>query len=499
MKLRIIFYLLIGFMLSVLCACQRNPDGNIVTNKNDGSFDIKIIQSATENQNKPHDINFDETIYSTDGSIEYTLSIHESFPNNAIPVVEVSPYYLTGEDAQRIAKVLFGEAKIYVSKQRLENVVFSKDEILSKLQRWVSYSNDNAISALYGSSRDETVSIVRKYIYNFSELLETAPVESQDTLCTWDFMKESLYYFPPEEIDEQTIKQDNDAIKAELDIGDIHYAYNVVRRDKEDFKMSRVSAYVYGGISPDNIDERIYTSILCRTDKPTDEQMDRICNKAEQMLIDMQLGEWKIDQCYLQTNWFGDTAEYIIKVTAVPVFEGVSAMRRPQLETLHSNALYASNYYLTDASLEFSADGSLVAFELNSPVQIVDVINSNVATLSLDSLIEKAKQQLSLRDYGEYGLSVKDIQANEEYFGEKMLCKVNVNKVDYGLTRLKVPNTDSSYYYVPGLTLYGSVDYCGKGSGKVYFSSGDLLSARREVPLITLNAIDGSIIEMSNL
>lgn len=116
----------------------------------------------------------------------------------------------------------------------------------------------------------------------------------------------------------------------------------------------------------------------------------------------------------------------------------------------------------------------------------------------MDELIEKAKNHLSLYDYGEYGLSIKDVQDNEAYFGESIQCRVYISKMDYGLSRVKVPNSNNSYYYVPSLALYGTVDYYGKDSGSIYFSSGELLSENRIIPLILLNAIDGSIIELRN-
>lgn len=481
-----------------LCACQPSPKEHVITSKNDGSFDIGVVQNATEPQENWLSLDYDETFYSSDKSVEYIVNLQESYPRIAMPVLEVAPYFLSSEDAQRVAEVLFGDTPIYISKQRHNDVEFSKQEIQIKLQRWTQYANNSSVEALYGRAQENTVKIVQKYIEEYTSKLEDAPEDSANELCKWEFLKESCYSMSEEEIAEQGTSQDNDAIKAELDVGNIHYAYNVALRDKEDFKMSRISAYPYGGVSPDNIDEHIFKAILCRTDEPTDSQIDEVKQLAADMLEGMQLGEWEIDQCYLETLWYGETAEYIIHVTAVPVFEGVHAIRRPQLRSLQSEALYASNYYLTDVEFKFSANGDLVYFELNSPVQITSLINKNVATLDMETLIEKAKQHLSLRDVGEYGLSSEEIAADEDYFGEEINCKVNIVEMEYGLTRVKVPNSDDKYYYIPSLALYGTVEYCGEQSGTVYSSSGEYSSEDRLINLVCLNAIDGSIIELSN-
>lgn len=101
------------------------------------------------------------------------------------------------------------------------------------------------------------------------------------------------------------------------------------------------------------------------------------------------------------------------------MFEGIHAIRRPQLRSLQSESVYASNYYLTDAEFKFSANGNLVYFELNSPVKVTSLKNKNVATIDLKTLVEKAKQHLSLLDINEYGLSLEEIAASEAYLGRR--------------------------------------------------------------------------------
>lgn len=497
MKLRRIVCLFLVW-LAMLSGCQANPEKNIVASKNDGAFDIRNIQTAEENSGIQKVYDYHERFYSQDGSVEYTLDLNGNIENTSAPIVEVTPYYFTGVDAQRTVSALFGEVDVYYSNQRHKNVLFSRNEILHKLSRWSKYTNNGKIQELYGREKNETVRIVREYIEEFTKLLDVAPDDSPKKLCKWEFTQELLFSLPPEEISKHDLENDNCAIKTELDVGPVHYAYNVVRRDKEDFKMSRVSAYPYGGISPDNIDERYYTALLCRTDAPTEEQVTEAKKKAEQILADLDLGDWYIDQCSVETKWYGNTPEYIIQVTAVPVFENVRAIRRPQLRNLRSEEEFASNFYLTDVEFEFSATGKLVSFELNSPVLVDNVINKNVVTLDMECLIQNAIQHLALYDSGHYGLSIEEINASEKYWGEKLLCKVLIEEMDYGLTRVKIPNTDERYYYVPCIALWGIADYFGEDSGKIYSPSPNATSEKRKNLFIVVNAVDGSIIELGN-
>lgn len=107
------------------------------------------------------------------------------------------------------------------------------------------------------------------------------------------------------------------------------------------------------------------------------------------MLNHMGIGTWAVGECYVENTNTDGIPEYVISLNAVPVFEGAAAMYRTQLDNLSEN--FAASYYLTEALFQFSANGDLVYLRLSSPVDIVDVINKNVATMNIDELMERAK------------------------------------------------------------------------------------------------------------
>lgn len=159
-----------------------------------------------------------------------------------------------------------------------------------------------------------------------------------------------------------------------------------------------------------------------------------------------------------------------------------------QLNNLKSKAAYASNYYLTDANFAFSANGDLITFSLFSPVDVQEIVNESVSTMSIEELLMRVKDQISLSDYYSYGFG-----EIADTISEPVLCSVVLSNLEYGLTRVKVPNTDESYYYLPALHVKGYVNYTGKDSGSLYFST-----RGEQQTILIVNAVDGSIINVIN-
>ena len=202
------------------------------------------------------------------------------------------------------------------------------------------------------------------------------------------------------------------------------------------------------------------------------------------MLSRMNLGQWNVDRCEVQVS-LEELDEYTIHITAVPVFNNAPALSVPQLTNLKSEAAYASNYYITMAEFIFSANGDLIFFHMDSPIDVKQVVNENVDVIDLESLVFKAKNHLVLSDASAYiptyGVLTEELDTSVD------ICKLN-----YGLLREKVPDTDDSYYYFPGIVLYGTVENTGSKSGQLYFKS------EEPFPIIALNAVDGSVVAFSN-
>lgn len=475
-------------LILIFGGCQQNPPQKIVQEKISSAYTSSAETVSTEeaNHEKKHII-CDETFYSTDNTVSFQFKFNANLLNSPMPVVEVAPYFLSEEDAKRVAEVLFNDATFYESEPSLSRI-YSKAEILDRINRWSKYTNTTAVEELFGSPMDGVTPVVQQFISDFTLLYETAPEDNPHRLCDWKYKKALQYVYTEEYLNEEKLdlSDDNKKISASVSKNDIDYQYNVVTRDMRDFKLSSISAYTYSGLSPYDIDSLIIRSQLCRTEKPSDSQVEYVTQLADSLLKEMNLGTWEIDQRKVQASSLGNTTEYVISIDAVPVFNGTAATRHIQLENLKSKTEYSSNYFLTDAHWEFSPNGDLIRFEMESPIEIKNVLTEDAETLEVTALIERAKEYFYLTDYYEYGFA-SGIEQNSTDIG----CNVVVSMVEDGLTRIKVPNSDDRYYYVPSITFRGSIEYFIKESGEICFNKDD-------AELLVLNAIDGTIIQTSN-
>ena len=491
-------------LLVCFSGCQQQPTNNSVVSKNDGSFDSSIIQSNTQEQTPgaTQEIVYDEQFSSSDGSVSFQFSINEQFDASNYPVAEIVPHYLTSEDAKRVAGVLLGNVSFYEQEPLLaplDKMGYSKEEIRNRIERWSQYTSIESVRQLLGDQMgdpEQTVEIVKKFIADFTELFESTPENQVPKACDWTFKKDSYYYYSADDESIGDVSDDNDSIKAVAKVGNVEYTFEAATRNKNDFKINNIHLTLSHGVAPADIDRSIFRAMLCRTSEPTDEDISAAKSKAQRMLDQMVLGRWKVDSSSVVTTYFGDTPEYIIQVSAVPVISDIPVIRRPQFSNLKSKNTFASNYYLTDANFAFSANGDIVGFEMFSSIDVKSILNANVATKSIDELIVLAKEHLMLSDYYEYGIDQEYLDWVEKDAGEKIACEIDICQMEYGLVRVKVPNTDDSYYYVPGVILSGTIDYIGKDTKAVYDASGKTIWNERIVPLVALNAIDGSIVEL---
>lgn len=472
----------IAVIALTLSGCQQAPEKDVIVSKNDGTFDATKANSAVETH-APDEVQIvavDDVFFSTDGSVEFQMKFEETVSMVDMPIVRVEPHPLTVQNAKNVAYALFGDNTFY-EVEPSDAPVYSKDEIQKKLLRWAPFGGSDGIAGEF------IADVVDKFIIEYTLLLETAPIENPHKPCEWAYKSETYYYYSEAVASTMNTDDDNDQIRAKTTEGDIPYLYTVSTRNKSDFKLNNIYARPYDGSSPATIDYSIFRSELCRTNKPNEETLTELKEKAALLLEQMNLGDWQIDECYVEEVYNNDIAEYIVHINAVPVFRGVAALRRPQLNNLTSNEAYASNYYLTNATFQFSANGDLVYFELYSPVDVKDVVNPNVSMLSMDELIARAEEYFAHSDYYEYGFgNAIDI------VDEDLCCTVNVDSVKYGLTRVKVANATDNFYYLPAVSFEGNAVYYGVDSGNTYYS-GDESST-----LLILNAIDGSVINVTN-
>lgn len=473
----------------VLCSgCQKTPDKNVIVGKQDDMVcDTLATTEGEVSTSNEATVSFSNSFSSTDGSVNFSMDLEQNISSSDLPIIQVSPHYLTGEDAKNVAFSLFPDAVFYEAESQLsEN--YSKSEIQEKLSRWTQYTNMDSLKELFGDSEaTTTLDIIKSYIEEYTTMYEQAPEDNPHIPCAWNMRKASEYMLLEDELSGVDLSNDNDEVCTQFTVDGIPYRLSVTTRNRSDFKVNIITCYIDDGLSPRNIDERIFSAKLCRTEKPSEEQLMSLNAKAEQLLSQFDLGQWEIDECFVETRYIGNYPEYMVHVNAVPVLNNVPALRHPQLTALRNKDGYAPNQYLTDAQFVFSPYGDLISFTLFTPLEVQKVVTENADVMMFNDLMTRAKDHLTLTDayhygYGEYLFFIQ----------EDVQCNVSVTEFEYGLSRIKVPNSDDAYYYVPSIILKGTSEYIGMETGKTFYSSEE-----PEVFMV-INAVDGTLINSTN-
>ncbi|MDO5400140.1 MAG: DUF6034 family protein [Eubacteriales bacterium] len=437
-----------------------------------------------------------ESFTGRDDRLNFHLDIAASLPEAPLDRTEVELHYLTEADVERAANALFPEAEFLDPTPDLEQEVFTKAEIQEKLDRWSSYNNKEALDALFLGENDDMLRILTGFIDDYTALYETAPDRVDRPPCPWTFRKQSYYAYSPEKLANQDLSREDWWIKAKTEYQDIPYTF--LGRVFENWQESELNAYIHCGMNPGGMDEYIIESGLKRVDAPTREQVEAIRARAQTILDNMGLPNgWQVDGCYVDAGQLpdADVTEYTVKVTAVPVLNGIPAVRAWQ-----RNGVWATtpsgDMPLTDAYFQFAPSGELLYFSLESPVSVVGTEPAQV--LPMETLVEKARECLTAKAWEDYTQGESwagQFQRIEESTGQRVLCDIHITEARYGLVRL--PGEGTRYTYAPALILMGSKDFVGEQDGEVYNGTGGNgdMSMNRMNPIVIVNATDGSILD----
>lgn len=403
---------------------------------------------------------------SADGTVEFYLDIDDEVTGEVVPMVEVVPHFFTGEDAKRVATVLFGDAQFY-EEEPFETIKYSKGEIREKLDCWKKYASEEALKGIFPNKADEptyiaqALRVVNQFIDEYTKRYETAPEKIAHTPCQWKLRNAIEYMYPESEWSQHDYSDNNEEVSVRVITDGIHYTFRASQRDNESFRVNNISAVIGGDVSPFNIDEEIQYAELCRTDEPTEEQLAAAKAKAENWLSQMQLGNWMVDECYVESRGEGDNKIYYICVNAVPVFHGVPAIRREQIWALRGREEGKTYYYYTDAFFRFAPNGELLWFHMYSPVDIVNY-NHETQAISIEELMEIAKQNLISSSASSFSYIPSVYEGHCE-----VGCRITVTDIDYSLTRTTDEDTRKPFVYSLGASLSGSVEYYNKETGEI--------------------------------
>lgn len=436
---------------------------------------------------------FQENFVSNDGTVNISMdaNIPSDFGNVGCSILEAVPHYITEEEAEHIAYTIFGAdaeftrvaplfEKYNVTEEQLQSAI-DRSSLYTTAQDWEPLVGSGGA---HGSTCEELAEQTVKLIESWEDQLANFRCNYPEEACDFTYQNDAYYHDAPGNASDEAVAESGNSIAAWVEMGGYSYKYQVTTRDKDDFKINNIYVSMEWPVSNSELDSRVPRWIHCTT-KPTEEHIADVKNRASEILNHMGLGYWIIDEVYVETHTYNnpDVPEYIIKVNAVPIVDGVPAIRWGQHGTINtkSDNDVVDNYYLPMAAFSYAADGTLLDMILYSPMEETVLSRTNTG-LSNQALLEIAVEELKKININDCGLNV-----DEMGYHPRPNCDVEISNIRVGYARVRVAGTDATYRYIPALSLYGRKTYT--------FANGDKLDWMDQPEnVLTLNALDGSVL-----
>lgn len=439
MKRKIAMLLCILLPLT-LCSCAaKEPEAPAETE----NTIVEISRGDTgEDTNKlaASAVAYTDSFQSADGSVNVEINLEDtSLYEGSFRTLQITPRPFTEEEVRHIAQVLFGDAVLYecsIGREATKAELQEQREILETLLE------GDALKEMYADSADESAELIRNYLDKHK--VEDAPESIEKTVCDFQY------------------KPWNDAqgyleINAHTEVEGIPYYFNAVNNTNNGVRIYRINVFVANEIIwPFGVDEIMLCDQILGKEEPHQEQINAIREKAEDMMGELDMGQWQIDSCEVTKR----RDSYAIEVKAVPVYNGIPMLRQAQLSYLRGTEEGIQNCYYPELCITFSPDGTLYGFEMVTPVEVT-AIGEEGKTMSFAELMGSIKtrfSQTSATDFPD-GNRYADAVVSDIQLGYAM---VPVNSGDNEHIQLPGVNGDtlvfnnSDFVLIPAVTVYGN-------------------------------------------
>ena len=479
MKRKIAMLLCILLPLT-LCSCAaKEPEAPAETE----NTIVEISRGDTgEDTNKlaASAVAYTDSFQSADGSVNVEINLEDtSLYEGSFRTLQITPCPFTEEEVRHIAQVLFGDAVLYecsIGREATKAELQEQREILETLLE------GDALKEMYADSADESAELIRNYLDKHK--VEDAPESIEKTVCDFQY------------------KPWNDAqgyleINAHTEVEGIPYYFNAVNNTNNGVRIYRINVFVANVIIwPLGVDEIMLCDQILGKEEPHQEQINAIREKAEDMMGELDMGQWQIDSCEVTKR----RDSYAIEVKAVPVYNGIPMLRQGQLSYLRGTEEGIQNCYYPELCITFSPDGTLYGFEMVTPVEVT-AIGEEGKTMSFAELMGSIKTRFSqtsatdLPDGNRYADAVvSDIQLG--------YAMVPVNSGDNEHIQLPGVNGDtlvvnnSDFVLIPAVTVYGNYQTYLNTPEENAFDYRKIYG--REALFAVLDASNGSMIAPAN-
>ncbi len=472
--------------LLVLCGCSKPavPAAPV--------FDAAAVEEAPYPQAPaPQRIIRSEVFQNEDGSAEFTVNIDTDLPALSLPVVEAVPRALTAQDAHDLIYAFFPDAQCYERHPAYSSAETSwtKESLGKEMERWRAYTYDD-LAGIWGGVDNlpqamrvngDDIPFAEYWEENmqyFEDLLEKAPEADMRTPSLWHMFKETEYMVEPEEAERMDLSQDRDCVIANVEVGEDTYYYVVASGNPLFGTTNLISLSYNTPDSPANVDWQIFLSENEALPVPSKEDLDRALQVAQSYLDKFHIGEWVLDEPQPSSH---DGTIYVEGHPADTIL--------PEEDTVLLNATQFQMPYM---SIRIHPDGRLLDFRVSGSLTEAVVRAEHPEELPVETLMDTALNHLRTEETMAYGLDEESLYWVQIWAEEDVRCQAEVTRLARGYVRMNTP--EGGICYAPCLALYGTASYIGKESGKVLNPAETAFLPVDEIPLVIVNAIDGTIV-----
>lgn len=457
-----------AILVCSLCACQATPEAPIVIGKGNSELERIIAATPVPTQEYAADEYWQESFTSKDGNVHITVDAGVMLPDtDHYPVVKVVPTHFSEDEVKRIVDVLFGDQTLYVyeggyeDKETLMREIIECREAIEKDKAMLNEPDVN-IEVI-----KECIASNEEWLKGLEEQYRNLPenVSFQEAECKYALDDMGVYSIGIRNGDSSPAiffasyseSQKLSAI-AYRNWGNRVYSVGAVLDEQDELHaaITKAQAVVEKALADMGIEEMRIAAICSArgTTKKQSEQERIDAEKAVQNNADIPTADPdpSSNVCYafyLTRNVCG------LDVSYVPDYDGVQALGI-------DGETYREPW--TPEFMEiFVNDSGIIEFNWYAPAKAEEVLNENVALKPFEEIKEVGRNLLAIK------FSEKD---------EASRKNIVIEDVMLGIMRIARENDDSEYLYVPVWDFMGHYE-----------------GSNREISFLTVNAVDGTIID----
>ena len=539
-----IYALFIAIMI-LMSACQRTPEDETVNRKD---YE-KLLEEHKRYEKIECPAEFSDEIMSKDKKVKITFDAKVIAPDvDKFPVVKVTPQSITEDIMQLVVdEFMDGETGYYP-----ENYM-TKSEIEERLlSYYAKLENEEFLKEEFDKNMpdvdidyDSVREAIHRRIAEYTAMLENAPEEKENVPTYYNLRPNMFYYtddhnyreselaMTQEELDRRAANpEENLYLVSDRQVGDEYHrliVYNelptlpgqphnfgLFSREHYEIQFVRAKNDYLQTISPalssanptngttegvENFDVP-YPKLTISLEEAT--------NLAQEKLSEIGLDNFylanskviKADFSYeeIQQLWANvENENFSMKeyrenkddkfylLTFKPKYYGIPLIQ--------ANSRYSMQeiYYLPFSFEEIKVkvtNDEIVEFKWSNPTDVTYVLNENAKLLPFDEIAKIAVNHVKLK-YNMITIASipQDLASYEEELAKYLGAEIEITEIRLGLGGVPAYNSPGEYMLVPVWSFYGSTakELEGEDNGLPYE---DLY-----MPLLSINAVDGSIIE----